>query len=68
MIALSEDVRYGKSPLTGNWYRVTEWEEVDGHPERIIADEKVEVDESEVPESVREMHTDIGPDEGGYGE
>lgn len=56
MIALSDDVRYGKSPITGNWYKVTDYEEVDGHPERIIADRKIPVDESDVPETAKQAH------------
>ena len=68
MRPVSEDVRYGKSPVTGNWYKVTEWEEVDGHSDRIIADEKVEIDESEVPENVLKAHEEMGQNAGGGGE
>lgn len=53
---MSDDVRYGKSWLSGNWYKVTDYEEVDGHPERIIANEKIPVDESDVPEKVKQAH------------
>lgn len=43
--------RYAKSPLTGNWYLVTKWEErPDLEKGRIVARQKEEVDESEVPE------------------
>jgi hypothetical protein len=41
-------VCYAKSPLTGNWYRVTEWEKRgDG---KIVAEKKEEVDRSDVPD------------------
>ena len=41
-----------KSPVTGEWYRVTRWEDVgDG---KVRALEKETIDESEVPEPVRE--------------
>lgn len=53
---MSDDVRYGKSWLSGNWYKVTDYEEVDGHPERIIANEKTPINESDVPEKVKLAH------------
>jgi hypothetical protein len=56
-----EDVRYSKSYVTDQWYRVTEWEEVD-EPEngkqKIIAKEKEPVDKSEVPDHIVEAMQD----------
>ena len=46
-----QDVRFGYSKTTGNWYRVTEWEDLDAG--KMIAKEKEEVDEEEVPERWR---------------
>jgi len=41
------DVCYAKSPVTGNWYRVTEWDSRgDG---KIVSESKEKVDKSEVP-------------------
>jgi len=43
-----EGVRYGRSPMTGNWYRMSRWEDRgDGH---VRAIQKEEIDESEAPE------------------
>ena len=41
-------IRYAKSPMTGNYYRVTAW--VDHGDGKIQAREKYEVDKSEVPQ------------------
>jgi hypothetical protein len=41
-------IRYAKSPLTGTYYRVTEWE--DRGDGKIVAEQKHEVDRDEVPE------------------
>jgi hypothetical protein len=41
-------VCYAKSPITGNWYRVTEWEY--RGDSKIVAERKEQVDKSEVPE------------------
>lgn len=40
--------RYGKGAVTGQWYRVSEWEDVGGG--KMIAKSKEPVDEDEVPE------------------
>lgn len=53
-----DDFRYGKSPLTGNWYKITEWEEVEepeGETQKIVAKQKEPVDESEVPEEAKQV-------------
>lgn len=43
--------RYGRSPITGTWYRVTEWTDLgDG---TMLAKEKEPVHESEVPPAWR---------------
>ena len=42
-----------KSPITGEWYRVTEWETLEDG--KVVAREKEPIDESEVPEPVREQ-------------
>jgi len=41
-------VCYAKSPVTGNWYRVTEWE--DRGDGKIVAEQKQQVDKDDVPE------------------
>jgi len=60
--SISHGERYARSDLTGNWYRVTAWEELgDG---KIVAHEKEEVEESEVPpiwrEGIAEVHGEVG--------
>jgi len=50
--SVHEGERYAKSPITGEWYRVTKWE--DRGDGQIRALEKEPVDESEVPAEVRE--------------
>lgn len=48
---VDDTARYGKSPVTGQWYRVTEWEDVgDG---KMVAKSKEPVDEDEVPKIFR---------------
>ena len=47
--AEAEGIRYAQSPLTGTYYRVTEWDEHEGRG-KIVAREKHEVDREEVPE------------------
>jgi hypothetical protein len=51
---MSDDVktgeRYAKSPMTGNWYRVTKW--IDHGDGKIQARAKTEVTKSEVPDEV----------------
>jgi len=44
----AEDPRYAKSPLTGSWYRVSEWEDRGGG--KILAKSKEEVSRDEVPQ------------------
>lgn len=47
---LMEGVRYGQSPITENWYKLTRWEDRgDGH---LRAISKEEVNESEVEEAI----------------
>lgn len=46
--------KYMRSPLTGQWYKVTKWENVEGKPGRHIAKEKKLVDPEEVPDKIRE--------------
>lgn len=48
---MSETARYGKSPVTGQWYRVTEWEDLGEG--KMIAKSKEAVDEDEVPDLFR---------------
>jgi len=43
------DEVYSKSPLTGKWYRVTDWDEA-GENGKIVAKSKEEVDREEVPD------------------
>ena len=43
------DEVYAKSPLTGQWYRVTEWHEA-GPGGKIVSNSKEEVDREEVPD------------------
>lgn len=43
-----EGVRYGYSKLTGNWYRMSKWQ--DRGDGRVRAIRKEEIDESEAPE------------------
>ncbi len=56
-----EDLRYSKSYLGNQWYKVTEWQEI-GEPEngkqRIVAEEKEPVDKSEVPDHILEAMQD----------
>lgn len=55
-----EGVRYAKSYVGEQWYRVTEWEEIDEEPEngrqRIVAEEKEPVDEEDVPDQIIEAY------------
>lgn len=46
--------KYMKSPLSGQWYKVTKWENVDGKPGHHIAKEKEPVDAEEVPDEIRD--------------
>lgn len=52
-----QEFRYSKSYLTGQWYKVTDWEEV-GDPEngtqKIIANQKEPIDKEEVPQEAIE--------------
>lgn len=54
---VEKGVRYAQSAIGGKWYKVTEWKEV-GEPEdgeqKIVAEEKVPVHKSEVPDEVLE--------------
>jgi len=46
--------RYAQSPLTGNWYLVTKWEErKNAEKGHIVARQKKEIKESEVPEKYK---------------
>lgn len=48
-----EDFRYGKSYLNDQWYKITEWEEVDEPDEgkqKVVAKQKKPVDREEVPQ------------------
>lgn len=51
------DLRYGKSKITGELYKITEWKDV-GEPEdgkqKVIAEEKEPVERSKVPDEVLE--------------
>jgi len=47
---LMEGVRYGKSPISDQWYRVTRWEQ--RGEEKIRAVEKEEVSLAEVEENI----------------
>ena len=55
-----ENVRYAKSYVGEQWYRVTEWEEIDDEPvdgrQRIVAKEKEPVDEEDVPDQIIEAY------------
>jgi ribosomal protein L37E len=42
------DPRYARSPLTGKWYRVSDWDELEDG--KIVAKSKEEVDREDVPE------------------
>lgn len=46
---IEEGEKYLRSPMTGQWYRVTRW--VDKGDGKFVAISKDEVDESEVPDS-----------------
>jgi len=46
--------KYMKSPLSGQWHIVTEWENVDGKPGRHIAKEKKPVEADKVPDEIKE--------------
>ena len=48
--------RYAKSPLTGNYYRVTRWVRLEG--DKIQAKQKEEIERSEVPEKWLEVLDD----------
>jgi hypothetical protein len=45
---VEEGIRYAKSPITGNYYRVTKW--IDLGDGKIKARDKHEVDRDEVPQ------------------
>lgn len=47
---LMKGERYGQSPLSDTWYRLTRWEDHGGNKLRAV--EKEEVDESEVEEVI----------------
>lgn len=55
-----EDVRYANSYIGEQWYRVTEWEEIDDEPQdgkqRIVAEEKQPVDQEDVPDQIIEAY------------
>jgi len=55
--------RYGYSYLTDTWYRVTEWEELEG--DKILATAKDEVDRAVVPRRVKEATDERVVDTGG---
>lgn len=47
---LMEGVRYGRSPITENWYKMTRWEDRGDGNVRAIS--KQEVDQNEVEEAI----------------
>lgn len=49
-----DEGRYMKSYVGDQWYRVTEWEDVEGKPGRHIAKQKEPVEEEEVPDRILE--------------
>lgn len=51
------DPVYARSPVTGNWYRVTDYEKA-GEDGRIVANEKEEVPREEVPEDWQDAITE----------
>lgn len=48
--ATQQDVRYARSPLTGTWFRVTEWEDLGDGTGKMVAKSKEQVPEDEVPD------------------
>lgn len=48
--------RYAKSPLTGNYYRVTKWKDLGGG--KIQAQQKEQVDREDVPDEWLEVLDD----------
>jgi hypothetical protein len=54
---IQQGERYAKSPMTGNYYRVTKWERITD--ERIKSLEKEIVDRDEVPQEWLEVLDDV---------
>ncbi|AFH22365.1 hypothetical protein OSG_eHP23_00180 [environmental Halophage eHP-23] len=55
-----ENVRYAKSYIGEQWYRVTEYEKIDDKPvdgrQRIVAEENQPVNEEDVPDQIIEAY------------